>query len=142
MLAAARILGYLLAVVAGAAAGLLGSFTFAYTSASLPVGLLVALCLCLAVFVAAGLVMKSRGAAGVASAGWLVTVGLLSLQRPEGDLVVPATTLGYCWLLVGTLVAALSLAVPYAALSVAPHVAAKPADARTDQSSGTMPAGR
>jgi Family of unknown function (DUF6113) len=142
MLAAARVLGYLLAVVAGAAAGLLGSFTFAYTSASLPVGLLVALCLCLAVFVAAGLVLRSRGAAAVASAGWVVTVGLLSSQRPEGDLVVPATTLGYCWLLFGTLVAVLSLAVPYAALSVAPDVATRPADARTDQSSGTMPAGR
>lgn len=142
MLAAARVLGYLLAVVAGAAAGLMGSFTFAYTSASLPVGLLVALCLCLAVFVAAGLVLRSRGAAAVASAGWLVTVGLLSLQRPEGDLVVPASTLGYCWLLIGTLVAVLSVAVPYATLAVAPDVAAQPVDARTDQSSGTMPAGR
>jgi Family of unknown function (DUF6113) len=142
MLAAARALGHLMALAAGAAAGLLGSFTFAYTSASVPVGLLVGLCLCLAVFVAAGLALRSRGAAAVAAAGWLVTVGFLSMQRPEGDLVVPATTLGYCWLLIGTLVAGLSLAVPYAALSVAPDVATKPADARTEESSGRAPTGR
>jgi hypothetical protein len=139
---AARVLGHLLALVAGAAAGLLGSFTFAYTRASLPVGLLVALGLCLAVFVAAGLVLRSRGAAAVAAAGWLVTVGFLSVQRPEGDLVVPATTLGYCWLLVGAVVAGLSLAVPYAGLSLAADAAAQPADALAEESSGRASTGR
>src|SRR5471032_2696785 len=135
MLAAARALGHLLALAAGAAAGVLGSFTFAYTSASLPVGLLVGLFLCLAVFSAAGLALRSRGAAAAAAAGWLVTVGFLSVQRPEGDLIVPATTLGCCWLIFGFLVAALSIAVPYAALSMIPGVAAQPADARTEESS-------
>jgi hypothetical protein len=142
MLAAARALGHLLALAAGAAAGVLGSFTFAYTSASLPVGLLVGLFLCLAVFTSAGLALRSRGAAAAAAAGWLVTVGFLSAQRPEGDLIVPATTLGYCWLILGFLVAALSIAVPYAALSVVPGVAAQPADARTEESSGRAPTGR
>jgi hypothetical protein len=142
MLAAARALGHLLALAAGAAAGVLGSFTFAYTSASLPVGLLVGLFLCLAVFSAAGLALRSRGAAAAAAAGWLVTVGFLSVQRPEGDLIVPATTLGYCWLIFGFLVAALSIAVPYAALSMIPGVAAQPADARTEESSGRAPTGR
>jgi hypothetical protein len=142
MLAAARVLGHLLALVAGAAAGLLGSFTFAYTDASVPVGLLVALMLCLAVFVTAGLALKSRGAAGAAMAGWLVTVGLLSMQRPEGDLVVPATTLGYCWLLIGVLVAGLSLAVPYASLAATRDGARAAADVLADQSSGRAPTGR
>jgi hypothetical protein len=142
MLAAARALGHLLALVAGAVAGLLGSFTFAYTQASFPVGLLVGLCLCLAVFVSAGVALRSRGAAAVAAAGWLVTVGLLSMQRPEGDLVVPATTLGYCWLLVGTVVAGLSLAVPYATIWAAPARAAEPTDALAEESSGRAPTGR
>jgi Family of unknown function (DUF6113) len=140
--AVARVLGYLLALVAGAAAGLLGSFTFAYTNASIPVGLLVALSLSLAVFVTAGLVLRSRGAAAVGIVGWLVTVGLLSLERPEGDLVVPASTLGYAWLLVGTVVAGLSLAVPYAALSADGNGRARPADAPAVESSGTAPTRR
>jgi hypothetical protein len=142
MLTAARALGYLVALVAGAAAGLLGSFTFAYTRAQLPVGLLVGLCLCLAVFVAAGLLLRSRGAAAVAVAGWLLMVGLLSMQRPEGDLVVPATALGYSWLLVGTVVAGLSLVVPYAAISTAPRRARTAADAPVEESSGRAPSGR
>jgi len=141
VLALARVLGYLLALVAGVTAGVLGSFTFAYTSGPLPVGLLVALCLCLAAFVASGLLLRSRAAAVVAAGGWLVSVGLLSMQRPEGDLIVPATTLGYCWLLVGTLVAGLSLAVPYAAMS-AERGSTEPADAPTVESSGTAPTRR
>ena len=142
MLAAARVLGYLLALVAGVAAGLLGSFTFAYTRESIPVGLLVALCLCLAAFVSSGLLLRSRGAAAVAVAGWLVTVGLLSIQRPEGDLIVPASTLGYTWLLVGFLVAALSLALPYAALTAERRGRGGPADAAAVESSGTAPTRR
>jgi hypothetical protein len=146
VLAAARVLGHLLALGAGVAAGVLGSFTFAYTRWSLPVGLLVALSLCLAVFLWAGLLLRSRGAAGVATAGWLVTVGLMSMQRPEGDLIVPATALGYCWLLVGIMVAGCSLAVPYAAITAGSAGGARrtepAADALPAESSGTAPAGR
>jgi hypothetical protein len=142
VLALARVLGYLVAVVAGVASGVLGSFTFAYTRGSLPLGLLVALCLCLAAFVASGLLLRSRAAAVVAACGWLVSVGLLSMQRPEGDLIVPATTLGYCWLLVGTLVAGLSLAVPYAAMSTNRSGSGEATDAASVESSGTAPTRR
>jgi hypothetical protein len=142
VLALARVLGYLVAVVAGVTAGVLGSFTFAYTRGSLPLGLLVALCLCLAAFVASGLLLRSRAAAVVAASGWLVSVGLLSMQRPEGDLIVPATALGYCWLLVGTLVAGLSLAVPYAAMSAKRSDPGEPTDAASVESSGTAPTRR
>jgi hypothetical protein len=142
VLALARVLGYLLALVAGVTAGVLGSFTFAYMRGPVPVGLLVALCLCLAAFVTSGLLLRSRAAAVVAASGWLVSVGLLSMQRPEGDLIVPATTLGYCWLLVGTLVAGLSLALPYAAMSADRSRSGEPADAPTVESSGTAPTRR
>jgi hypothetical protein len=142
VLALARVLGYLLALVAGVTTGVLGSFTFAYMRGPLPVGLLVALCLCLAAFVASGLLLRSRAAAVVATSGWLVSVGLLSMQRPEGDLIVPATTLGYCWLLVGTLVAGLSLAVPYAAISASRSGSGEASDVPTVESSGTAPTRR
>lgn len=142
MLAAVRVLAHLLALLAGAAAGVLGSFTFAYTKASMPVGLLVALFLCLAVFVTAGMALKSRGAAAIATAGWLAIVGLLSMNGPGGDLVVPATTLGYRWLLAGIMLAGLSIALPYAPLRAAPEGRAAPADALAGESSGRAPAGR
>jgi hypothetical protein len=142
VLALARVLGYLLALVAGVTAGVVGSFTFAYMRGPLPVGLLVALCLCLAAFVTSGLLLRSRAAAVVAAGGWLVSVGLLSMQRPEGDLIVPATTLGYCWLLVGTLVAGLSLALPYAAMTANRGGSAERTDAPSVESSGTAPTRR
>ncbi len=142
MLAAARVLGYLLALVAGAAAGLLGSFTFAYTYAWLPVGLPVALSLSCAVFVTAGLALRSRAAAATAAAGWLVVVVVLSRFGPGRDLVVPATTPGMIWLLVGTVVAGVSLAVPYAALNLDRKRSGKPADAPAVESSGTAPTRR
>lgn len=142
MLAAVRVLAHLLALLAGAAAGVLGSFTFAYTKASMPVGLLVALFLCLAVFVTAGMALKSRGAAAIATAGWLAIVGLLSMNGPGGDLVVPATTLGYAWLLVGAVVAGLSLALPYSAFSGAPGGPGEPDDELAEESSGRASSGR
>lgn len=111
--AASRVIVHGVAVVAGAAAGVLGSFVHAYTTHRVPVGLLVALALSLAVFGTAGLAGRARSGTLAAAAGWLLAVAYLSLQRPEGDLVVPASTLGYCWLLGGTLVAGVAIALPY-----------------------------
>jgi Family of unknown function (DUF6113) len=142
VLAAVRALGYLLALVAGAAAGLLGSFTFAYTYDGLPVGLAVAMALSLTVFVAAGLALRSRAAAASAAAGWLVLVLILSRYGPGRDLVVPATTLGMIWLLVGAVVAGLSLAVPYAAPALDRNRSRKPTQAPSVESSGTAPTRR
>jgi hypothetical protein len=139
---AARILGHLLAFVAGAVACVLGSFTFAYTDASVPVGLLVALSLSLAVFVTAGLAVGSRGAAAVAALGWLLPALLLSVQRPEGDLVVPATTLGYCWLLLGLAVAGISVAVPYADVRAGLDRPGSPGARSAAEPSGTARTGR
>lgn len=92
------------ALLAGAVAGLLGSFVHALEPAGLPVGLLVAGALSAAVFVTCGLALGRPGAVG-AAAGWLVVVLLLATQRPEGDLVVPGSTEGYLWLLGGMVVA-------------------------------------
>ena len=112
---ALRALLLLAAAVAGAAAGLLGSFVHALTVVLLPVGLLLAFALSAAVFVTAGLLL-GRGGAVAAGAGWVVTVLLLASPRPEGDLVVPGSAGGYVWLFGGTLLAAGCLALPYGRL--------------------------
>lgn len=110
----ARVLAYSLGPVAGTAVGLLGSFTFAYTAAALPVGLVVAVSLQLAVLTTAGLAARSRGAAALAGSGAFVATLALTVPRPEGDLVVPATVLGYSWLVGGLVATAIAIAVPYA----------------------------
>lgn len=133
---AVRVLGCLLALAAGIAAGLLGSFTFLYTDGSFPVGLFVVLPLNLAVFVTAGMALRSRTGAALAAAGWFVTALLVASVRPGGDVIVPNSVLGNVWLPVGMLVAGLSLAVPYAA------IAAKSAATIPAESSGTAPTRR
>ena len=102
----------LLALGAGALAGLLGSFVHPVKLAHLPVGLVVALALSGSVFVMAGL-MLGRAGAVAAAGGWAVPVLLLATQRPEGDLVVPATLAGYGWLLGGFVLALICIVPGY-----------------------------
>jgi hypothetical protein len=102
-----------LAVVLGIAAGVLGSFVHALRLAGLPVGLLCGLALTATVLVAAGLATGSRSGAVAAAAGWFLPVLLLSAPRPEGDLVVSGSALGYLWLVGGTIVAGVAVAWPY-----------------------------
>lgn len=115
-----RVLAGAVALLGGLWAGLLGSFVHATTSYGVPVGLLAGLGLSLAVFVTAGLATRSRGPVAAAAAGWVAVVLLLSLRRPEGDLVVPGTLLGYVWLLGGTLLAGAALSWPYASTGPSP----------------------
>ncbi len=113
MPAAVRVLLLVPAALAGAAAGLLGSFGHALEPVGLPVGLLVGWGLSVAVFVTCGLVTGRPGAAA-AVGGWLVVVLLLSTQRPEGDLVVAGSAVGYLWLLGGFVLAGGCLVPRYA----------------------------
>jgi hypothetical protein len=128
--AAARALLLAGAVVAGAVAGLLGSFVHPLTVLRVPVGLLLALGLSAGVFVTAGL-LRGRPAAVAAAVGWVTVVLLLASPRPEGDLVVPASATGYGWLFGGTLLAGCCVAVPY-----------QRAARRTAQPSATADGGR
>ena len=115
-----RVLAGVLAFLGGLGAGLLGSFVHADTSYGVPVGLLAGLGLSLAVFATAGLTTRSRGPAAGAALGWVSIVFLLSTRRPEGDLVVPGTLLGYVWLLGGTLIAGAAASWPYASTGPSP----------------------
>ncbi len=135
---AVRVVLHVLALAAGAAVGVLGSFVHPLTWAGLPYGLLLAIVLTGAVMVTAGLATGSRSGAGCAAAGWLAVVVTLSSPRSEGDLVVPGTALGYAWLLLGTFVVVLGVAVPYRLL-LPP---ARPSPAERLAPSGTAPIGR
>ena len=115
-----RVLAGVVAALGGVAAGLVGSFAHAITAFGVPVGLLASLGLTLAVCATAGLVSGSRGPAACAALGWVSIVFLLSTRRPEGDLVVPGTLLGYTWLLGGTLVAGAAACWPYASTGPSP----------------------
>jgi hypothetical protein len=115
-----RVLAGAVAAIGGLAVGLIGSFAHAITPYGVPVGLLGGLVLTLAVCATAGLATGSRGPAACAALAWVGIVFVLSTRRPEGDLVVPGTTLGYAWLLGGTLVAAAAVSWPYASTGPSP----------------------
>jgi uncharacterized protein DUF6113 len=108
------VLTCLSAAAAGAAAGVAGSFRYAWTARGLPLGLLTALLLTVAVIATVGLASRGRLAPAVAAVAWVVVVVLLSVRRPEGDLVVTGTALGSLWLLAGSLLAGSAVTWPYA----------------------------
>ena len=116
-----RVLACAVAGLGGLAVGLIGSFVHAITAYGVPVGLLAGLLLTLAVCATAGLATRSRGPAACAALGWVCMVFLLTTRRPEGDLVVPGTVLGYVWLLGGTLVAGAAVSWPYASTGPSPR---------------------
>lgn len=115
-------LGYAGAAAGGALVGLAGSFLQAARGSvgavPLPWGIVVALSASLAVFLGAGLLTRHRLGALAAGLGWLVAVGLLTVPRPEGDVVLAARDrAAYVWLYGGVALAALALAPAYDALA-------------------------
>jgi hypothetical protein len=97
----------------GVVAGGLGSFVHPLRLAGLPLGLACALALSAAAFVTGGMAVGRRSGAAAAAVGWLVPVLVLSAPRPEGDLVVTGSALGYTWMVGGMLAAGLAIAWPY-----------------------------
>jgi hypothetical protein len=110
-----RPLLHVAALLVGATAGLLGSVLHPQRLAGVPLGLLAALVLTAAAVVTGGMLTGTRAGAAFSAVGWVLPVLTLSAPRPEGDLVVPGTTLGYLWLLGGTAVAGATVAWPFAA---------------------------
>ena len=108
-----RLLLHAVAALAGAVAGLLGSLVHPARLASLPAGLVCGLALSAAVFAGSGLAVRRRTGAGAAVLGWTVPVLVLSTPRPEGDLVVTGSAVGYAWLVGGLVLAGLCAAPTY-----------------------------
>ena len=140
MSAPVRVVAHVAALLAGAAAGVLGSFVHPLRWHGLPYGLVLGLALTFSVVVTAGLLTRSRSAAAAAGLGWLVATVTLSVQRREGDLVVPATSLGYAWLLGGLVVVMVAMAWPYSLLPVRRSTGEAAEDRSTP--SGSAPIGR
>jgi flavin reductase (DIM6/NTAB) family NADH-FMN oxidoreductase RutF len=75
----------------------------------LPAGLVIAMAAEATLLLAGGTALGSRWGAALPAGTWLLTVLALSLPRPEGDLIIAANPAGYAFLLLGTVVAGLSV---------------------------------
>ncbi len=98
----ARIGAYALLVLLGAVTGAAGVLVHA---AWFPGGLLLALLATTGVFYGGMYATGTRSGVGASAAGWLVAVVLLTVSRPEGDLLVGGSTVSYAYLLGGMAVA-------------------------------------
>lgn len=101
-------------LVLGFAVGVLGSFVHAVSLVWAPVGLLWAYVLTAALLAVGRLVTGARSGAAAVAAGWVAALLLLSAPRPEGDLVVTGSLVGYAWLLGGLVVCAAGIGWPTA----------------------------
>jgi hypothetical protein len=116
-----RTLGKVALVVAlaavGAVVGLVGAFvhdaSVEVLGVRVPVGLLVALGLAAATYALVAWTLHSRLAVLACGLGWLLSVFVLSVRRSEGDLVVGANLPGFVFLLGGSVLIGLGIALPY-----------------------------
>ncbi|MGW0548615.1 DUF6113 family protein [Streptomyces altiplanensis] len=97
-----RTAAYLLLVVLGALTGAAGVLVHA---AWFPGGLLLALLAAAGVFYGSLYATGTKAGVGASAAGWLVAVVLLTVSRPEGDLLVGGSAVSYAYLLGGMAVA-------------------------------------
>lgn len=98
-------LAYVMLAALGAVYGLVGSFLQDWTVSGVPVASIVLVVVLFALVRLAGWGMGGRAGAVVPAILWLVVVFVMSMQRPEGDLVVPATVAGYIYIIGGLLAA-------------------------------------
>ena len=109
---------HLALLVLGLVVAVLGSFVHAVSPAEpvpLPVGLLWAYVMTAALLAVGRLATRGRTGAVAVALGWVVALLLLSAPRPEGDLVVSGSLVGYAWLLGGLVVCAAGVGWPTAA---------------------------
>ena len=95
--------------VAGAMAGLLGSFYHAVGVGPIPAFAIAFALLNLGAFRLAGWAMATRLGAVTPALGWLLIVIFMSSSRPEGDLVIGGTAAGYVYILGGSIAAVLAV---------------------------------
>ncbi|MBE1534199.1 DUF6113 family protein [Actinomadura algeriensis] len=102
-------LAYVMLAVLGAVYGLVGSFVQDWTVREVPLASIVLVVLLFGLVRLAGWGMGGRTGAVIPAFLWLIVVFVMSLQRPEGDLVVPATIAGYVYIIGGLLAAVLGV---------------------------------
>lgn len=101
---------YGLLVVLGVLLGVVGSFTFSWAAAGLPMAAVLLAVVNFAVFRFAGWAMEGKLGAVAVAAPWLIVVVLLSSPRPEGDLIVTGTLAGYLFIFGGSIAAVAAMA--------------------------------
>lgn len=103
-----------LALCAGAVAGVLGGYAQQYVSGASrwPVGVVLALALTAAVACLVQQGSVRRWSVLAMGLGWFAAVSLAASPREEGDLLVPGDVRGWSFLLGGTMVLGVALAVP------------------------------
>ncbi len=107
------LLAYPLAVAVGVLVGLCGSF-FQQRG---PVASVLAVLVTAVAIVLSGVATAARTGAVLAFLGWFLTVTALSLGRPEGDVVIAASSRGYVWIYGGALVGAAAMVPNYPRLA-------------------------
>ncbi|MDP1788894.1 MAG: PIG-L family deacetylase, partial [Rhodoglobus sp.] len=112
----AKIANSLIALVIGAFAGsiltVVHQATATIAGVAVPWGIIAAVVLTIALLAGLRLVFGTRVIAGVAAAGLLATVALLSLTSAGGSILVPANVAGYTWTFAPVLIAILVLGWP------------------------------
>lgn len=93
----------------GGVFGLVGSFAQDWAAGPVPVAaiILVVLIFCMARLAGHG--MGGRLGATIPAVVWAVVVFVMSMRRPEGDLVVPATLAGYVYIIGGMVAAVIGV---------------------------------
>ncbi len=111
-------------VLLGAVVGVIGAFAHDLRlhlgGVPLPVGLVLALVAGVGLSIAGGLVTGTRVGAGMVAVPWVLSALLFSAERPEGDLVISASTVGYAYLFGAALLAATTVTLPYRDLAPRP----------------------
>ncbi|MET9519532.1 DUF6113 family protein [Streptomyces sp. NPDC002994] len=98
----ARIGAYALLVLLGAITGAAGVLVHA---AWFPGGLLLALLATTGLFYGGMYATGTRSGVGASAAGWLVAIVLLTVSRPEGDLLIGGSSVSYAYMLGGMAIA-------------------------------------
>ena len=113
---AVRVVTIVVLAELGVLVGLVGAFVHDTTAAvrgvSLPVGLLAALGAAVGSLLIARHAVPGRAGVLVAAGCWLVTAVVLSMPRPEGDLVIADGVAGYAFLWGGAILAAIVVTLP------------------------------
>ncbi len=98
---------YGMLLVLGFVVGVYGAFYSSLWVGVVPVGVVAAVVANFVMCRAAGRMLRARLSGLVPAGGWVVAMVLLSSRRPEGDLIITGSRLGYMLLFGGTIAAAL-----------------------------------
>jgi hypothetical protein len=101
----------------GVVEGMIGSFQYARTVGSVPVGALVCCAVILATCLLAAWGMRSASGAILPGMGWIIASFVLSMPVSNGSVIITNTTPGKWYLYGGTLSVAVAVVLSFAALA-------------------------